>query len=114
MTQEELIKENESLNSRLRKATEVYSEQKATIKRLTEERDAAVNKASKAEEQDQLFFSQQAEIEQLKDKISERDKTIKSYSDELSELKCNYVSVGDKLKEIKDILDKVNNKYFVN
>ena len=79
MTEQELIQANEKLNARLQKAVEVFNEQKTTIARLTEERDAARAELQKAQEtisvleekveqasaKDDTFFEQVKEIDEL-------------------------------------------------
>ena len=87
MTEQELIQENEKLNARLQKAASVFAEQKATIKRLTEERDAAVAKTGEAEKQDELFFEQQNEIESLKSQVVELTDQNKTQETSIEDLK---------------------------
>lgn len=80
MTQEELQQENEKLTARLKKAVDVFNEQKATIARQAEEIESLKQKAAEGEKKDNEFFEQVNEIEQLKSTISsiteERDKAL--------------------------------------
>ena len=84
MTEQELLQENEKLNGRLQKAITVFGEQKATITRLTEERDSAnadieklknritelEAKANEASENDAKFFEQLNEIQVLEGRVN--------------------------------------------
>ena len=84
MTVEELTLENERLNGRLKKAIQVFNEQKATINRLTEERDSA-----------------NAEIEKLKSRISELEKSVAENSE-------NDSKFFEQIQEIDDLKTKVS------
>ena len=86
MTEQELIQENEKLRARLQKAITVFTEQKNTISRLTVERDDAKEELAKLneriaqleevtksiDEQDDNFFKQVEEIEDLSAKLKEQ------------------------------------------
>lgn len=86
MTEQELIQENEKLRARLQKAITVFTEQKNTISRLTVERDDAKEELTKLneriaqleevtksiDEQDDNFFKQVEEIEDLSAKLKEQ------------------------------------------
>ena len=86
MTEQELIQENEKLRGRLQKAITVFTEQKNTISRLTVERDDAKEELTKLneriaqleevtksiDEQDDNFFKQVEEIEDLSAKLKEQ------------------------------------------
>jgi chromosome segregation ATPase len=85
MTEQEIKQENEKLKARLNKAVEVFKEQKENIDRLTAERDKAQAdctiltervktleaKFEEKSEQDDKFFDQLNEIQQLEDKNKE-------------------------------------------
>lgn len=71
-TIEKLTQENEKLNGRLRKAIQVFNDQKANILRLESERDTLTvrveeleTKQKEIEEQDTNFFAQEEEIAKL-------------------------------------------------
>lgn len=108
MTEQELLQENEKLNGRLQKAITVFGEQKATITRLTEERDSAnadIEKlkkriaefeadANKASENDTKFFEQVNEIQvlnltvsKLKSECENANNTIEQKNREIDALK---------------------------
>ena len=86
MTEQELIQENEKLRARLQKAITVFTKQKNTISRLTVERDDAKEELAKLneriaqleevtksiDEQDDNFFKQVEEIEDLSAKLKEQ------------------------------------------
>ena len=86
MTEQELTQENEKLRARLQKAITVFTEQKNTISRLTVERDDAKEELTKLneriaqleevtksiDEQDDNFFKQVEEIEDLSAKLKEQ------------------------------------------
>ena len=86
MTEQELTQENEKLRARLQKAITVFTEQKNTISRLTVERDDAKEELAKLneriaqleevtksiDEQDDNFFKQVEEIEDLSAKLKEQ------------------------------------------
>lgn len=137
MTEQELIQENEKLTARLKKAVEVFNEQKATISRLTEEVESLKNKAAEAEKHDDEFFDQVNEIEELKNKvknlddenstlcnnlndlIKERDETkkrlekaaaeYKKLKDEYDSLEKEKNSISEKDIKLEDVLKKVRN-----
>lgn len=71
MTEQELIQENEKLTARLKKAVEVFNEQKATIARQAEEIESLKAKAEQANEKDNEFFDQVNEIESLKAELQQ-------------------------------------------
>lgn len=108
MTEQELIQENEKLNARLQKAASVFAEQKATIKRLTEERDAAVAKTGEAEKQDELFFEQQNEIEDLKDRLQKAQAVFKTQKATIQELEDNNTRLTTDLTKANETIDGLN------
>jgi len=111
MTQEELEKEVERLNGRLQKATTVFTEQKATIQRLTEERDAALAKAAQGEEQDQMFFDQQQEIDDLKAKIECKDKAYENLQDSYNQVVASDKEKGEEIEKLNGRIEKAGDAY---
>lgn len=104
MTEQELIQENEKLTARLKKAVEVFNEQKATISRLTEEVESLKNKAAEAEKHDDEFFDQVNEIEELKNKVKNLD--------EKNSTLCNNLNdITKERDEIKKRLEKATAEY---
>ena len=97
MTEQELIQENEKLTARLKKAVEVFNEQKATIARQTEEIESLKAKAAEAENKDSEFFDQVNEIETLKT--------------DLNEAKENYLTADKKVQELTVRLEKATEEY---
>lgn len=99
--------ENEKLNARLQKAITVFGEQKASITRLTEERDAANTEIQKLKErivefekkeaenseQDSKFFDQLKEIEDLKEQTN-------AYAQKYEALQKEYEAEGAKKDEL--------------
>lgn len=103
MTEQELIQENEKLTARLKKAVEVFNEQKATISRQTDEIESLKAKAAEAENKDNEFFEQVNEIEKLKDNLAEAQTKCDEQAKRLEKATSEY-------KKLKDELDTVNQK----
>jgi len=90
MSEQELLQENEKLKGRLNKATSVFKEQKATIERLTQERDQArtdlakelekttelESKITEKDQEDSKFFEQVEEIQKLEESVEEKKNEI--------------------------------------
>ena len=104
MTEQELIQENEKLTARLKKAVEVFNEQKATIARQAEEIESLKAKAAEAENKDNEFFDQVNEIEKLKDDLAEAQTTCNEQAKRLEK-------AADEWTRIKNELDASNQKY---
>ena len=68
--EKDLIQENEKLTARLKKAVEVFNEQKATIARQAEEIAALKAKAAEGENKDNEFFEQVNEITKLTEELA--------------------------------------------
>lgn len=112
MTEQELIQENEKLRARLQKAITVFTEQKNTISRLTVERDDAKEELAKLneriaqleevtksiDEQDDNFFKQVEEIEDLSAKLKEQTDVNNVLNNENKTLK----------KQINDVANAFN------
>lgn len=99
MTEQELIQENDKLNARLKKAIQVFSEQKVTIERLTAERDDARNDKTTLEER----------VKELEAKQAEADENDAKFFDQLSEidaLKGNIEQINGELKSTKELAEK--------
>lgn len=104
---EDLKQENEKLNARLQKAVQVFTEQKATIKRLTEERDAAVAKTSAAEAADEQFFAQEQEINNLNTKISELTEQHNLVTEERDALLVRIEKASEAFKKQKEEIESL-------
>ena len=119
MTEQELIQENEKLNARLKKAIDVFKEQKENITRLTEERDSAKQeitrldtrvqeleaKVAESSENDSKFFDLLNEIEVIKEQAKglEADKASLEESLTHSEnVRQQALNEGKKLKTYLD------------
>ena len=112
MTEQELTQENEKLRARLQKAITVFTEQKNTISRLTVERDDAKEELTKLneriaqleevtksiDEQDDNFFKQVEEIEDLSAKLKEQTDVNNVLNNENKTLK----------KQINDVANAFN------
>lgn len=123
MTQEELQQENEKLTARLKKAVEVFNEQKATITRQAEEIESLKQKAAEGEKKDNEFFDQVNEIETLKVELTkvkdERDKALeriekagvayKKLQEEHDSIEKESKKQEDKLNRIEKILTESDN-----
>jgi chromosome segregation ATPase len=134
MTEQELLQENEKLNGRLQKAITVFGEQKATITRLTEERDSAnadieklknriaelEAKANEASENDAKFFEQVNEIQVLErrvhklesdcedayNKIAQKDSEITAIKDEATAFQAQVETTAKMLADAKALNDQ--------
>ena len=134
MTEQELLQENEKLNGRLQKAITVFGEQKATITRLTEERDSAnadieklknriaelEAKANEASENDAKFFEQLNEIQVLEgrvnklkndcedayDKIAQKDSEINALKDEATAFQAQVETTAKMLADAEALNDQ--------
>lgn len=134
MTEQELLQENEKLNGRLQKAITVFSEQKATITRLTEERDSAnadieklknriaelEAKANEASDNDAKFFEQLNEIQVLEgrvnklkndcedayDKIAQKDSEINALKDEATAFQAQVETTAKMLADAEALNDQ--------
>lgn len=104
MTEQELIQENEKLTARLKKAVEVFNEQKATITRQAEEIESLKQKAAEGEKKDNEFFEQVNEIEKLKEELTETNK-------ELTEANNNYFVADKKVQELTVRIAKATSEY---
>lgn len=113
MTEQDLLQENEKLSARLKKAVEVFNEQKATIQRLTDERDAVIAKAKEAEEQDNQFFAQEEKIEELsndlfktKQEVQALEERLQKASDAYKKLQTELKSANSELAETNEIVNR--------
>ena len=93
--------EIDKLNGRLKKAVQVFNEQKANIERLTSERDDALqtikvrvarideleSKLAEKEQDDNKFFEQLQEIDTLNENGAELEKSVESLMGKNDELK---------------------------
>ena len=117
MTEQELIQENEKLNARLQKAVTVFNDQKATIQRLTKERDDAKADLSQAQEtinelekklaesaQDETFFHQVEEISNL-------NESLKKERTEKEEAQTAHDIVLKELEQTKTNVAKIQNHF---
>lgn len=100
--EKDLIQENEKLTARLKKAVEVFNEQKATITRQSEEIAALKAKAAEAESKDSEFFDQVNEIEKLKDELANVKKELETKENE------HAAQVNTFENKIKDLTDEYN------
>ena len=92
--------EIDKLNGRLKKAVQVFNEQKANIERLTSERDDALqtikvrvarideleSKLAEKEQDDNKFFEQLQEIDTLNETIAELQKSVAVLTEKNDEL----------------------------
>jgi chromosome segregation ATPase len=115
MTEQELIQENDKLNARLKKAIQVFSEQKTTIERLTAERDDArkdkasleelikelETKQAETDENDAKFFDQLAEIDELKDNMERINGELESTKELAEKYKNRGMQLSQELQESK-------------
>ena len=108
MTEQELIQENEKLTARLKKAVEVFNEQKATIARLTEEVESLKTKAEQANEKDNEFFDQVNEIENLKAELAEANDNYFTADKKVQELTVRIAKATDEYKKLKSELETAN------
>lgn len=76
MAEQELIQENEKLNARLKKAIDVFKEQKENITRLTEERDSAKQEITRLD----------ARVQELEAKVAENSENDSKFFDLLNEI----------------------------
>lgn len=114
MTQEELQLENEKLNARLAKATEIFKEQKATITSLEND-----NNQLK-----EIYSKQVIEIADLKEKIIGLSSDISIYADKITELQdklncantsyteleADYATITDENVKLKEELDSLRSE----
>lgn len=114
MTQEELQLENEKLNARLAKATEIFKEQKATITSLEND-----NNQLK-----EIYSKQIIEIADLKEKIIGLSTDISIYTAKITELQdklnCantsyteleeDYATITDENVKLKEELDSLRSE----
>ena len=117
MTQEELKQENEKLTARLKKAVEVFNEQKATITRQAEEIESLKQKAAEGEKKDNEFFEQVNEIEKLKESLDivtkERDDLtarLTKAGSEYKKLQGEFETAKQVVEAEKAICEKLTNK----
>lgn len=129
MELEQLKKENEILNGRLKKAIEVFSTQKADIERLKNERDEAKSKLEQMNnvvhdleerlnqnaDNDTKFFEQLNEIEQLKSSLENAHAKIEDVGlahdrqvDDNKKLQEKYTSLEGDYYDLKSDLEKLN------
>ena len=132
MTEQELIQENEKLNARLKKAIDVFKEQKDNITRLTEERDSAKKevakletrvqeletKAAESSENDSKFFDMLNEIDEINGKVKqlETDKSMLNDSLNHAEIKNDELAKANtnltkQLKQAKEEIEGLNADY---
>ena len=109
--------EIDKLNGRLKKAVQVFNEQKANIERLTSERDDALqtikvrdgrideleSKLAEKEQDDNKFFEQLQEIDTLNETVSNLEKSVESLMGKNDELKS-------KLDEKSTLLESAHTK----
>lgn len=105
--EKDLIQENEKLTARLKKAVEVFNEQKATITRQSEEIAALKAKAAEAESKDSEFFDQVNEIEKLKDELANVKKELETKENKIKGLTEEYNEVVRRSNEMVDTLRKI-------
>ena len=116
--EKDLIQENEKLTARLKKAVEVFNEQKATIARQAEEIEALKAKAAEAEKKDGEFFDQVNEITKLKEELAkeradraaketEYSSQVKGLEKKVSELREEYNEVVAGSNKMLDTLRKI-------
>lgn len=130
---EELQQENSRLNDRIRKAIEVFTEQKNTISILTADKEALEaetlilkdkiqaleESATKRSENDGKFFDQLQAITELEDAMAEMKSEhsrieiqmrsdIKQRDEEISSLKS---TVDDRMKDLKSMVDVLSSVY---
>lgn len=110
MTEQELIQENEKLTARLKKAVEVFNEQKATINRQTEEIESLKAKAAEAENKDNEFFEQVNEIETLKVNLTEVNQKFASSEAKVQELTARIEKAGEEYKKLKEDFKKTEGR----
>ena len=120
MTEQELIQENEKLNARLKKAIDVFKEQKENITRLTEERDSAKQeitrldtrvqeleaKVAESSENDSKFFDLLNEIEVIKEKAKGLEADKASLEESLTHSETVRQQALDEGKKLKTYLDE--------
>ena len=132
MTEQELIQENEKLNARLKKAIDVFKEQKDNITRLTEERDSAKKevakletrvqeletKAAESSENDSKFFDMLNEIDEINGKVKqlETDKSMLNDSLNHAEIKNDELAKANtnltkQLKQAQEEIEGLNADY---
>lgn len=104
--------EIDKLNGRLKKAVQVFNEQKANIERLTSERDDALqtikvrdgrideleSKLAEKEQDDNKFFEQLQEIDTLNENVTELQKSVESLMGRNDELKSELDKKGTLLE----------------
>lgn len=114
MTQEELQLENEKLNARLAKATEIFKEQKVTITSLEND-----NNQLK-----EIYSKQIIEIADLKEKIIGLSADISIYTAKITELQnklncentsyteleADYATITDENVKLKEELDSLRSE----
>lgn len=110
MTEQELIQENEKLTARLKKAVEVFNEQKATIARQTEEIESLKAKAAEAENKDSEFFDQVNEIETLKADLNKANENYLTADKKVQELTVRIEKAADEYKKLKEELKKTTGR----
>ncbi len=120
MSEQELIQENEKLNARLKKAIDVFKEQKENITRLTEERDSAKQeitrldtrvqeleaKVAESSENDSKFFDLLNEIEIIKEQAKELEADKASLEESLTHSENVRQQALDEGKKLKTYLDE--------
>lgn len=111
---ETLQAENEKLNGRLRKAIQVFNQQKADIERLESEKTALSNRVSELEqiavtstENDTKFFEQLQEIDELKDLLNNANEAIKTHCNNYDKLKKE---TDDKIEDLTSKNKSLNGK----
>lgn len=118
---EELQKQNQELNERLKKASTIYKEQKAEILRITTERDEFKVRLEKCEEQIKILESKNAKneeknteffdlldnIDSLNEKVEEYKKSIDTLNEEKTELQQK----NQDLENAIDSLEKSQQEY---
>ena len=116
--EKDLIQENEKLTARLKKAVEVFNEQKATIARQAEEIEALKANAAEAEKKDGEFFDQVNEITKLTEELAkeradraaketEYSSQVKGLEKKVSELREEYNEVVAGSNKMLDTLRKI-------
>lgn len=126
MSEQELLQENEKLKGRLNKAASVFKEQKATIERLTQERDQARTELAKElektaeletriaekDQEDSKFFEQVEEIQKLEDTVEDFKNQLIEQTKETNKLEETLKTERKNTKEFfAKVVDAATNLY---
>lgn len=125
MTIEQLQEENDKLQARLKKAIQVFSEQKKTIEDLKTDKTALTtendklkskiveleSKITEFEKNDDKFFDQIAEIDKINEELKSSKSDCKQLAEENSSLNDKLVDMIAKHKEEKEnYIAQINKK----